>query len=29
MRERRTLELGAQIKTRLLLYFVALSLLPK
>lgn len=28
MRERRTLELGAQIKTRLLLYFVALSLLP-
>lgn len=28
MRERRTLELGAKIKTRLLLYFVALSLLP-
>ncbi len=28
MRERRTLTLGAQIKTRLLIYFFALSLLP-
>ena len=28
MRERRTLELGSQIKTRLLLYFFAVSLLP-
>lgn len=28
IRERRTLELGAQIKTRLLLYFFAVSLLP-
>jgi nitrogen fixation/metabolism regulation signal transduction histidine kinase len=28
MRERRTLTLGAQIKTRLLLYFFAISLLP-
>lgn len=28
MRERRTFELGAKIKTRLLIYFVALSLLP-
>ncbi len=28
VRERRTLELGAQIKTRLLIYFFALSLLP-
>ena len=28
VRERRTFELGAQIKTRLLIYFVALSLLP-
>lgn len=28
MRERRTLELGAQIKTRLLVYFFAISLLP-
>ena len=28
MRERRTLELGAQIKTRLLVYFFAVSLLP-
>lgn len=28
IRERRTFELGAKIKTRLLIYFVALSLLP-
>jgi len=28
MRERRTLQLGAKIKTRLLLYFAAVSLLP-
>ena len=28
MRERRTFELGAQIKTRLLIYFFAVSLLP-
>src|SRR3954454_7920683 len=28
VRERRTFELGAKIKTRLLIYFVALSLLP-
>ena len=28
MRERRTLELGSQIKTRLLLYFFAVSLMP-
>lgn len=28
MRERRTLTLGAQIKTRLMIYFIALSLLP-
>src|SRR5687768_7821628 len=28
VRERRTFELGAQIKTRLLIYFFALSLLP-
>ena len=28
LRERRTFELGAQIKTRLLIYFFALSLLP-
>lgn len=28
MRERRTLQLGSKIKTRLLLYFAALSLLP-
>src|SRR5687768_4743117 len=28
MRERRTLELGSKIKTRLLLYFVAISILP-
>ncbi|MEP6704016.1 MAG: HAMP domain-containing protein, partial [Acidobacteriota bacterium] len=28
MRERRTLELGSKIKTRLLLYFAAVSLLP-
>jgi nitrogen fixation/metabolism regulation signal transduction histidine kinase len=28
VRERRTLQLGAKIKTRLLMYFVAISLLP-
>jgi len=28
VRERRTFEMGAQIKTRLLIYFVALSILP-
>src|SRR5438067_8190848 len=28
VRERRTFQLGAQIKTRLLIYFVAVSLLP-
>ena len=28
MRERRTLQLGSKIKTRLLLYFAAVSLLP-
>src|SRR5688500_9196709 len=28
MRERRTLELGSKIKTRLLLYFAAISILP-